>query len=290
VVEYNGQGNAHGVDEPIPTATGADRLGLADFVLNIRGGNDAYTRASGIDTPIPTVTAESPTALVNPFVIQMEHSRADLRQSVKPVSKPMPVITSADGFALADPFVVQMEHSGDASGHGRRVHPVDEPTKTVTARGALGLADPVIVPTNHGSDDRAYSISEPMKTVTALDAWGLAQSQIAGSPRTVRVDWDALEAKFYKHAENYLGPIEIAPGVFLDVLFRMFMPRELARAQGFADEYQITGTRDEQVKQIGNAVPVNTAEALCTEILRMQFGQSRYQYLSVQSPSATDSI
>jgi DNA (cytosine-5)-methyltransferase 1 len=47
----------------------------------------------------------------------------------------------------------------------------------------------------------------------------------------------------------------------------MLQPRELARAQGLPDEYRFTGTKKEQVKQIGNAVPPNIAMALILECL-----------------------
>jgi DNA (cytosine-5)-methyltransferase 1 len=42
----------------------------------------------------------------------------------------------------------------------------------------------------------------------------------------------------------------------------MLKTHELKRAQGFPDDYVITGNTREQTKQIGNAVPVNTAKAL----------------------------
>jgi site-specific DNA-cytosine methylase len=51
-------------------------------------------------------------------------------------------------------------------------------------------------------------------------------------------------------------------GERLDIRFRLLTPRELRRAQGFPEDYIITGTRTEQKKQIGNAVPVNMAKAL----------------------------
>ncbi len=60
---------------------------------------------------------------------------------------------------------------------------------------------------------------------------------------------------------------QVAPGCRLDIRFRMLTPRELAQAQGFPDEYEFAGSRDKQVKQIGNAVPVHTARALCEAIL-----------------------
>jgi DNA (cytosine-5)-methyltransferase 1 len=52
-----------------------------------------------------------------------------------------------------------------------------------------------------------------------------------------------------------------------DIRFRMLQPRELARAQGFPDHYQFSGTKAEVTKLIGNAVPVSLAEALCRELL-----------------------
>jgi DNA (cytosine-5)-methyltransferase 1 len=50
--------------------------------------------------------------------------------------------------------------------------------------------------------------------------------------------------------------------VGLDIRFRMLKNHELKRAQGFSDDYIITGNTTEQTKQIGNAVPVKTAKAL----------------------------
>ena len=67
------------------------------------------------------------------------------------------------------------------------------------------------------------SVASPLPTVTANDRFGLVE----------------LEVTRY----------------YLDIRFRMLQPRELARAQGFPDEYTFTRTKKEQVKQIGNAVP-----------------------------------
>jgi site-specific DNA-cytosine methylase len=47
----------------------------------------------------------------------------------------------------------------------------------------------------------------------------------------------------------------------------MLQPSELAEAMSFPKGYSFVGTRDEQVKQIGNAVPRRTAAALCKSLL-----------------------
>ena len=49
--------------------------------------------------------------------------------------------------------------------------------------------------------------------------------------------------------------------------FRMLHPRELSAAMGFPYSYCFKGTKAQWVKQVGNAVSVRTAKALCAEVL-----------------------
>jgi DNA (cytosine-5)-methyltransferase 1 len=56
-------------------------------------------------------------------------------------------------------------------------------------------------------------------------------------------------------------------GKALLIFMRMLTWRELARAQSFTDEYQFTGTIEQIKKQIGNAVPRQTAKALTKAVL-----------------------
>jgi DNA (cytosine-5)-methyltransferase 1 len=80
----------------------------------------------------------------------------------------------------------------------------------------------------------SLSLDEPLKTLTTKESYGLCIPQL---------------------------------GAILDIRFRMLQPHELAAAMSFPKGYKFAGTRDQQVKQIGNAVPVRTAEALCKAIL-----------------------
>ena len=52
-------------------------------------------------------------------------------------------------------------------------------------------------------------------------------------------------------------------GRVIDIRIRMLKPSELAAAHSFPADYKLTGNRGEQVKQIGNSVPVETAAAMC---------------------------
>lgn len=52
-----------------------------------------------------------------------------------------------------------------------------------------------------------------------------------------------------------------------DIFLRMFQPHELARAMSFRPGYVFAGTACDQIKQIGNAVPVRLATAVCKALL-----------------------
>jgi DNA (cytosine-5)-methyltransferase 1 len=55
----------------------------------------------------------------------------------------------------------------------------------------------------------------------------------------------------------------------------MLQPHELAAAMSFPRGYRFAGTRDEQVRQIGNAVAVETAKALAREMIVACLGKDR---------------
>jgi len=224
------------VSQPMATvtATSADFALVEPFVL----GQQSGSAPRSTDAPLPTVATDGAIALVEPFLVT-------LRQHDQPrgLDEPIPTV-SAGGthHGLVEPFILSMEHG-------------------------TPKCDPFVIPTNHGKrDTRTYRVDAPMPTVTTVDAWGVVQPFLVSYYGTENVR-SVSEPTPTVTTKDRFGLVE-AGGVRLDIRFRMLQPHELAAAQGFPRDYQFSGNRENRVKQIGNAVPVNTARALCAEILR----------------------
>ncbi len=147
------------------------------------------------------------------------------------------------------PFIVRMNGTRDSDIEKHSVKSVDDPLPSIVASGShFAVVQPELKELPHPfivefhSNGQARSIDEPLPTITTIDRFGLAEPVIIE---------DGSGKKW-----------------MLDVRFRMLQPHELARAMSFPDGYEFHGTRREKVKQIGNAVPVNTARQLIKEILR----------------------
>ena len=135
------------------------------------------------------------------------------------------------------PTLVCMEHGG-------RVLPIDAPVPTITTAraGAMAVVEPFVI--EYYGTGGARPISEPLPTVTTHDRFALVE----------------VDGKSHR----------------LDIRFRMLTPAELAGAQGFPSGYKFTGTKAEQVKQIGNAVPCGLSRALVTAALTQNSGAATH--------------
>jgi len=137
--------------------------------------------------------------------------------------------------------------------------PVDEPMRTVTSGGNRGGGHHGVAAVHlakyYGSDEHGQAADEPLHTVPTVDRFALVAAFLR--------KFDVID----DDRPYVTVSIETEPGkhetfILYDIAMRMLQPRELARAQGFPDSYQLTGTKSQQVARIGNSVCPHVAAAI----------------------------
>lgn len=237
---HSGAGfRGQGLDDPFLTVAGARGAhglvtpSMAPFITSYYGESDGRNdRAARIDEPLRTVTTEPRHGIVVPHLMTM-------RNSGKPYSA------------------------------------ANEPTHTVTAGGAsLNVVEAAIAPfiTAHYSSDLGSPANAPMRTVTGIPKIDPVVSQLQIPPLTEeQIESAHRVAAFLRQhgAWDDREFVTVGDFVVVDIGMRMLTPRELARAQGFPEDYILAapyqgGTLSEtdQRHKIGNSVCPPVAKAL----------------------------
>lgn len=233
VKSWGGGGNGpRSIGEPMRTVTTSKRgeyALVAPALVETRNGERAgqAPRTRDIQRPLGTVTATgSQGALVAAFLAKHYGGPNGHPCYGKPLDGPLGAVTSRDSHGLVAAHLTKFYGTSTGSG-------LDEPAPTVTATGQhLGLVAAFLLK-YYGSGGQWQALDEPMHTIVAKARFGL-----------VTVDIDG---------EEY---------ALADIGMRMLQPREFARAQGFHDDYELTGTKSEQIARIGNSVCPDVAAAL----------------------------
>jgi DNA (cytosine-5)-methyltransferase 1 len=192
-----------------------------------------------------------------PFLTAIDHTGSGLDRAYT-LDDPLRTITTENRFALVQPFLVP--HYGEREGQEPRTHSIGEPCPTIPASGGgkFGLVEPFIL--HQDAPGRPRGLDEPVPTIRPRNGQGLARPFIVpyyGTSGPASAE-DPLATVTTKERFALVDGHPVA----LDITFRMLQPHELSAAQGFPAGYQFAGNKGDQVKQIGNAVPVGTARAL----------------------------
>jgi DNA (cytosine-5)-methyltransferase 1 len=183
--------------------------------------------AESVERPISSIVAHTNHhALCQPIII-------DHFKNGKPMdtSRPLGAQTTHDRFSVVNTFVLGQQG-------GAELRPDNQPMPTISTAGAIRKVDAVILDMSRpaGPDSgHVRSSKEPMRTITTYD-----------------------------NVQGVFALLE--DGRLLDVRIRMLKPSELAAAHSFPKDYRLSGSRADQVKQIGNSVPVRTAKAIVKAI------------------------
>lgn len=186
---------------------------------------------------------------LQPFLVKMYGTSKS-----NSIDKPISTITAGgEHYAICRPFLVKSNNNQTVESvdgpiryslvtpmvlgqqGGSECRPVDKPVQTIATSGAIRLIMPFVVDNANGGIIR--SSDEPMNTVTVKD--------------------------------QHMGVFPmLEDGRIIDIYIRMLKPSELAAAHSFPADYLLTGNRGQQIKQIGNSVPVQTAAAMCESALK----------------------
>lgn len=268
---HHGERRAQGRDEPLPTVTGANRgeqAVVAPIISKYHGaflakhyGGFCENPAAPMDGPMGTVTACDHHSVVAANIVRMNHGEKQWNGA----DEPLPTVTSANHAGLVSAFMTKFR-PGDAN------QSLEQPAPTVTANsyvkrpgGAapIGIAAANLVRFNF--DDAGVPIGEPLPTVTSNNHAALVYSFLCkyfGTAIGQPVDAPLGTATGKDRYGVILVDVAGEPYVIVDIGMRMLTPRELARAQGFPDDYELTGTKTSQVHKIGNSVSPPVARAL----------------------------
>lgn len=231
VVHLNKNCDAEDVEKPLSTVTtsgGHHALCQPIIIDHFKNGE-----AQSVDAPIGTQTTHDRYSVATPFIVTNQSNNAP-----RSIDAPIRAQTCVAKDYICTPLVL-----GQQSGASAR--PIDDPCPTIATAGAIRMATPLILDMSRpGGHDSGHvrPADKPIQTLTTCDNVQVATSVIF---------------------DEAVGLPRLPDGRYIDILLRMLKPSELAAAHSFPKDYVLTGNRGEQVKQIGNSVPVMTAAAMC---------------------------
>jgi DNA (cytosine-5)-methyltransferase 1 len=218
------QGEPRGVDQPASTVMPKNSACLAAATLvQTKAALIAAFMAKhfggvvghGVDRPTSTATARDHQSLVEATLAPCVMTNTTGHPG-GPVTSPLPTQTTGNQQYLTAANLVRFNH--DDAGVD-----VEKPLPTITQTNHAALVYSFLV--RYFGTAIGQHCTEPLFTITGKDHFGLVTVMVKG--------------------ELY---------VIVDIGMRMLSPRELARAQGFPDEYILTGSKSNRVARIGNSV------------------------------------
>lgn len=278
IVKYNSVNKKTGkytppsVDEPSPTVTVQNRIGVAKaHFLSKQFSGDPDSKNSSVDAPAGTITCIDHHALISYYK----------NGQVVSIDKPAPTVTTKDRLAKVT-FIDSQYGNGTPSS-------VDTPAPTVVnnPKQSVVTCKKWLMNTNY--KNIGSSIEQPSQTITANRKFHyLMNPQFASKGGSIDQPCFTLIARMDK-MPPYLIQTEQGIGIevydtdspmtrqikefmaiygIIDIKMRMLKISELKAIMGFPADYVLVGTQSEQKKFIGNAVEVNQSRVLCEALAK----------------------
>ena len=288
LVKFRRHSNGADLTTPLGAVTGGgEHHGLiAAHVTKFRAhstghalGDPLHTVCAGGDMQRPAGAAHA-MGLVAAHLTHLTHHG---ERSGNAADEPMRTVTGAHrGEQAVVAAYFEQANGGFYEGDGLGA---DLPLSTVTASGTQQRLVQAYLVKYYGEGGQWQGCAEPMHTIPTKDRMGVVQ--------VVQVDASGMAPEMLERArevaaflrrhlpEHFAEPADlvlVGGYVMVDITLRMLTPRELARAQGFPDDYALERgwfvdakapggewraiTKTDQVRLIGNSVCPDMAEAL----------------------------
>lgn len=263
-IDSGDSSRVHPLTDPLPTQhSGGNRCAVVrPFVVRLNKCCDAES----IDKPISAVTAGGQHhALCQPLIL--DHFK---NGEAKPTDEPLGAQTTHDRYSVVTPYLIT-EQGGNAP------RGIDKPLRAQTTIRKDYLCTPLVL--GQQSCANARPVTEPCPTIATAGAFRVSTPLIldmsrpgghdsghvrpADKPIQTLTTCDNVQIATPVILDEAVGLPRLPDGRYIDIRLRMLKPSELAAAHSFPKDYVLTGNRGEQVKQIGNSVPVRTAAAMC---------------------------
>jgi DNA (cytosine-5)-methyltransferase 1 len=274
-------GGNRNVGDPMPTLLTTERHALATAYLSTYYGNGVIGRA--INEPAGTITAWDHHALAACHLSAMRGTQPSHMHGEDAQSPLRTISAGGQHHATVACHLVGIDNQSNGT---RDTWAAGKPLTTITRENRHALAAASLVQ-YYSEGETSRDLHDPMGTVVTKARHGLA---VAGMQAADEIDQWASAVRVGRWLLKYApdAPVSwlrrngrLCPVVSLvvdgvayvvtDIALRMLKPRELARAQGFPDAYQLTGTQAQQIARIGNSVCPPVAAAL----VAAQFGRRK---------------
>ena len=162
--------------------------------------------------------------------------------------------------------------NGERKGQAARVRSLFEPLPTTTATGSNGaLVAAYLAKNNRGA--HGQDLHQPLHTVTATDTKALVAAYLTKYYSSKTGQHQSLHEPLHTVVTKdrfslVTATIQGQEYEVVDIGYRMLQPRELARGNGFSDDYKLIGPKRQQTARIGNSVCPPVVKAL----VEAQFG------------------
>lgn len=212
-----------------------------------------------------------------PFIVTCNHAGDGFRGQSLEV--PFKTVASArDAHGLVVPFITTY-YGSRADGTNDRSSSMAEPLRTITTEPRHGTVY-AFMTSHHTNDPHGVSVTGPLRTVTGIPKVDPVLVFSSEPPLTPEIEAKARRvAEFLRAYGAWDGGefVTVGDRIVYDIGMRMLTPRELARAQGFPENYILAAPYDgrvlsesEQRHKIGNSVCPPVAKVLVEANYRPQ--------------------